>query len=81
MQIILTSRGLAASSATALRALLASDEEFARREGGGWAAFDQPLGSALEVSVRKVRIQHSILPTSMHLDVLLQMLGQSAAES
>ncbi len=60
MQIVLTSRGLAASSASALRVLLASDEEFASKEGGGWAAFDEPLDSALEVSVRQVSVEQHL---------------------
>ena len=55
MQIILTSRGLAAESASALRVLMASDDEFTSRESAGWAAFDQPLGSASEVRIRQVR--------------------------
>ena len=55
VQIVFTRRGLASASASALRALVASEDEFQARQATDKNAFDQRIGASSELMVRQVR--------------------------
>lgn len=65
LQVVFTARGLAPASANALRALVASDDEFETQQARGQETFSQPLGASSELMIRQVRCRYTFTTVAL----------------